>query len=166
MAAVAVTRWCALIAFRVTSLSGDRPTKLLNKTNPANNKVFLITDGVPNQALDGDLDAQIPTDSSVVAIAAFPLPAGEPSELSIEFLFKAGAVRIPLPSLAPTTFAEARTAPTLVDIVKAKLTEATAETRAEIAATRTELEKRASSSSALVWVVVIVLVLFLIGAIV
>lgn len=89
--------------------------------------------------------------------------AGNPTELSIEFLFKEGATRIPLPTLATQTFEEARTAPTLVDIVKAKLTEATVETRSKIAATRTELKKQSSSSGAWTWIVLFMLILLLIG---
>lgn len=75
--AVAVTRWCVLVAFRVGNTMGSaRPTKLLNRTNSINNKVFMIADGVSQRALDGDLDAQIPTDSSAVAVVAFALPSG------------------------------------------------------------------------------------------
>lgn len=163
--ALAATRWCVLVAFRVSSTSDERPTKLLGKTNPTANKVFLIADGSSQQAMDGDLDAQIAIDSSSIAVVAFPSPSGEPAELSIEFHFKDGASRISLPTLAPQTLTNARIAPTLVDIVKAKLGEATASTRSEIEATRAELQERASSSGAWVWIALIVLVLFAIGAI-
>lgn len=162
--AVAITRWCVLAAFRVSSTGDARPTRLLNKTNPTANKVFLISDGSSQQAMDGDLDAQIAIDSSTIAVVAFPSPSGEPSELSIEFQFRDGASRISLPSLAPQTFAKARTAPTLVDIVRSKLTEATTETRSEIAATRAKLEERSSSSGSWAWVVLVLIVLVLIGA--
>ena len=154
--AMAATKYGVLLAFKITGAADGRPTKLLNKTSPAANKVFLIADGAAHRAIDGDVSSQVPIGSSLIATIAFPLPPGEPADLSFEFALKAGPYRFKVPHLPPDTFLTARNGPSLVDTLKTELNNATADARTNLDSARSSLQRKSGSGA--FWLLVLILV--------
>lgn len=162
---IAVTRWFVLMAFRVTDAHSGRATKLLNKTNPGNNKVFLVADGVAIRAIDGNLDIDVPTGASFVAAVAFPTPSGAPQNISVEFMLKEGPARIEYLRIPVSAFDIARTQESLLLAVEKKINEAMQKTRSTIASCKEELagmETQSTDYSWILWVVGIIVVLAII----
>lgn len=163
LTAAVLTRWGIVLAFKISLSGSGRSTKLLSKSNPANNKIFLIADGIAYRAIDGDLDMQLPPGTSNHGVVAFPLPPGEPSDLAVEFVLRGGSSRLQIPAFPDAAFDKARNEPSLVDMVKSEFEKATASTRAEVASAHAELDEKASTGGGWWWVAILVGVIVLIG---
>lgn len=161
--AAMLTRWGVVLAFRISVRGSGRSTKLLSKSNPANNKIFLIADGVAYRAIDGDLDTQLPPGTSSHGVVAFPLPPGEPLDLAVDLVLRGGSSRLQIPAFPDAAFDKARNEPSLVDMVKSEFEKATASTRADVASAHAELDEKASAGGGWWWVIVLLGVIVLIG---
>lgn len=159
------TRWAVFAAFRIiANANPGRPTKLFNKTNPANNKVVLLVNGVAFRAVEGQLDIDTPSAGDTVALAAFPLPSGPAGDVSIEFLFKSNAQRIRLNCQNVAMFTEASNGPSLLDQFRSKLTAHTTPMKEQATATKAEIDRKLiSRGSAGVLLIVIVIVLVIVA---
>jgi hypothetical protein len=94
---VACTKWAVYAAFELSAnTSQEKTTKLLSRTDPTRNRVFLISSSSRLQAIEGTLDLELFGPHPAVGLVAFPVPQGSAKNVSIEFVFKSGPGRIPI----------------------------------------------------------------------
>lgn len=162
---LAATRWGVFVAFRVSNVEeGSRPTKLFNKSNPSENRLFLQSGGTRYRALEGQIDKAVPAPGGDIALVAFPLPKSCGDDLAIEFVLRKGTAVVPLTTTNPAIFSEAAAIQSLVDMARERLAGHTDPIREQAKRAKEEVTRAASSNVGWLTVVVVVLVLILVMA--
>lgn len=160
----AATKWGAFAAFRVTTNpSGSRRTKLFSQANATNNKVFLMSNGTAYRAIEGQLDIEVPANSSATALVAFPLPAEQGLDLAIDFVMKSGMDRMQLTPEKASMIADAAQSEGVADGFRKKLSEHTDPLHENAADAEAELDRRSSDSGWLAFGAIIIIVLIIIA---
>jgi hypothetical protein len=162
--ALAATRWAVFVAFRITTTSTEKSTKLFNKRDSSANRVMLKNNGVFYRALEGQLDIELPIPGSAIGLAAFPVPTEMASDVSFEFLLKRRSASIPLQISEIDLFTRAAQSPSLAAQVQEKFAAQTAPLKAQALETKAALDrKKSSGGSGLVLIVIIILVVMMIA---
>jgi hypothetical protein len=164
--AFAATRWASYAAFRVSISAVGPATRLFNKTNPANNRVFLTSTGTSHRAIEGQLDVDVPIPGSTIALVAFPPFKSAAVDLSIDFLLKGGTARMQLSAPSQTLFSHAAATPSLVERFRTKMSERVDDVHGQARNTKAKIEKLRNSGSGCLVVLLIVAVVWIVATIV
>lgn len=144
---ICVSEYGVFLALESSRNSDGRAPKLLFKSDPARNRVYLATGGRAYQALEGTIDSP---DIDGTVLLAFPLPRSDAQSGELIVQTEAGKVSVQLELLTAGWNALAAANESVSEKFARQCEEAFASTRGQIAETRQMLNQKASGCALVV----------------
>jgi hypothetical protein len=145
--AIAVSTYGVFVAFKRESTGTKKPPKLLYRSDPSRNQLYLTVEGVNYRAIEGTLDSP---DIDGIGIVAFPLPDSDAPNGEIRLQTDAGTVSATVTMAQGGWRSLAAAESSLAKRFEEQADAVLAETRGQIEATRAKIAQKSSGCALVV----------------